>query len=137
MGMKMKIIPKERLIVRNSFEIAFAGGEIWCEQLDSLSVYTDLVKEKFLKDMEKIRRPSCSAFLAVNLHETLVNAELSQVIVRELLGVERRLMKIVFVGLDHGEKKLFRSLLRQSDCSFSYEFIDDFEKAKQWLLNVK
>lgn len=133
----MKIISKDNLIIRDSFKSPYAGGEIWYESLDALSIYTELVREKFLKDMETIRRPSTPAFIVIHLHETLVDRDLAEVIVNQLSGVNRRLVKVVFVGIDHNVKRLFNSLLKQVNCTFSYQFIDDLEKAKKWLLDIK
>ncbi len=133
----MKIIPKEKLIIRDSFKLAYRGGEIWCEELDALSIHTDIVAEKFLKDMETIRRPSSSAFISVNLTATLVQKDIAELIIDKLLNVDRHLIKVVFIGLDHTGKKLFTSLLKQGHCAFSYQFIDDLEKAKEWLIDVK
>jgi hypothetical protein len=130
----IKVIPKENLIVRESFQLPYGGGEIWFEQLDALSIYTDLVKDKFLKDMESIRRPSNSAFIAVNLCETLVDQELADMIVESLIDVNRRIIKVAFVGLNKEGKHIFKSLLKKQDCSFGYALINDYEKAKQWLI---
>ena len=113
----------------------FRNGEIWCEELDSFSIYTDIVKEKFLNDMEKIRKPSSPAFIAMNLNETLVDKELAELIVNELSQASRYIKKVAFIGLDRKCKKLITSLFSKANYTFVFAFINDFEKAKEWLIN--
>lgn len=45
----MKVIQRDKLIIRQSMSMFFGGGEIFFIQLDSLSIYTQLVKKKFSK----------------------------------------------------------------------------------------
>lgn len=130
----MKVIFRENLIIRKSFKLAFAGGEIWCEELDSLSIHKDIVIEKFLQDMKIIQRPSSPAFIAVNLNETLVENDIAELIVNELSQVTRHLCKVAFAGLDSQGKKLFRKALKNVPHTYEYQFLDDFEKAKEWLI---
>lgn len=134
----MKVIERDKLIIRESVAMYYGGGEIWFEQLDALSVYKEVVIEKFLKDLDMIRRPSSPAFLAVNLNETLVDEELAELIVNGLWNIERRLIKVVFVGLDKaGKKLLVRQLRSRSEDRFVYCFINDYEKAKEWLVQER
>lgn len=134
----MKVVERDKLIIRESFAMYYGGGEIWFEQLDALSVYKEVVKEKFLKDLDMIRRPSSPAFLAVNLNETLVDEELAELIVNGLWNIDRRLIKVVFVGLDKAGKKLLQRQLRsRGEDRFVYCFINDYEKAKEWLVQER
>lgn len=61
---------------KKSFSLFYNGGSIWCEHLDSLCDQKQLVLEKFTKDLVEIRKPSTSAYLAVNLDETVVDEEI-------------------------------------------------------------
>lgn len=134
----MKFIDKDLLIIRESFAMYYGGGQIWFEQLDALSVHKDIVKEKFLKDLEVIRRPSAPAFLAINLNETLVDEEIAGVITDGLCKVERRIIKVVFVGLSRDGKKLMKKALKSyMEDKFVYHFMDDYEKAKEWLVQER
>ncbi len=134
----MKYIDRDQLIIRESFAMYFGGGQIWFEQLDALSVHKDIVKEKFIKDLEVIRRPSAPAFLAVNLNETLVDEDIAGMIVTGLRMVERRILKVVFVGLNKEGKKLLKKALRNfTEDKFVYQFINDYEKAKEWLVQER
>lgn len=134
MKTNVKVIPREELIIRESMKLAYCGGEIWFEQLDSLSVYKDIVIEKFTKDMEYMKRPSYPAFIAVNLCNTLVDLEIAELIIKGLTRIERVILKLVFVGLCKADKKLIKSLLKEHRHTFVYAFIDDYEKAKEWLI---
>ena len=131
----MKLIPREKLIVRESFSMPFQGGDIWFEQLDALSIHKELVMEKFHKDMETIRRPSTTGLIAVNLNETEVDSDMAQQILT-CLAEEAKLKKVVFVGLNRKIKVYLKKYLsqNQSHVSFVCNFIDDYEKAKLWLV---
>jgi hypothetical protein len=131
----MKKIAKERLIIRESFKLAFSGAEFWGEELDGLNIYTDVVIEKFLKDMVTIRRPSSPGLIAIHLNETLVEAYLADIIVTELAQAKQAIHKVVFVGLNYFAKKLIKSMLEKEKVSFAYSFNSDYEKAKEWLVN--
>lgn len=131
----MKEIPKENLIIRESFKLAFYGSEIWGEELDGLNIYADVVIEKFLKDIEIIRKPSSPGLIAIHLNETLVEERLTNLIVTELVKAKQSVYKVVFVGLNHIARKLMKSMLEKESVSFAYSFNNDYEKAKEWLVN--
>jgi hypothetical protein len=132
--MKIKFVPKENLVIRDSFILPFAGGEIWCTELDSLSIYTDIVKNKFLKDMVTICKPSLPAFIAINLTDTLVDLDMAELIVNELINVKRRLIKVAIIGLNGDGKRIFNSLFKKQNRPFSYRFFVEPENAKEWLI---
>jgi hypothetical protein len=131
---KTKIIPRESLIVRPSMSLYFGGGEIWFEQLDALSVYTDIVKDKFLGDLKTIRKPSSPSRIAVNLNETFVDHELAELIAKELLMSEGFITKIAFVGLDSKAKSMLEAVFKKFKCFFEYKYFSDYEKSKEWLV---
>lgn len=133
----MKKILKENLIIRNSFKLPFSGGEIWGEELDGLNIYTDVVIDKFLRDMVTIRKPSSPGLIAIHLNETLVEESLVNIIVTELKKAENSIQKVVFVGLNRTSQKLMKSSIEIVGVSFAYAFINDFEKAKEWLVDKK
>lgn len=133
----MKKILKENLIIRNSFKLPFSGGEIWAEELDGLNIYTDVVIDKFLRDMVTIRKPSSPGFIAIHLNETLVEESLVNIIVTELKKAENSILKVVFVGLNRTSQKLMKSSIEIVAVSFVYAFINDYEKAKEWLVDKK
>ncbi|HEY5560374.1 MAG TPA: hypothetical protein VIK72_01225 [Clostridiaceae bacterium] len=133
----MKKISKENLIIRDSFQLSFSSSEIWCEELDALNLYTDVVIEKFLKDMITIRRPSSPGLIVIHLNETLVGKDLVNVIITELTKAEHSINKVAFVGLNHTAKKLMEFALGKASVSFSYGFHSDYEKAKEWLVPKK
>lgn len=133
----MNTIPRDKLIVRKSFAMAFAGGEIWFEQLDALSVYKDIIKEKFTEDLKTIRRPSSPSLIAINLNETVVDGEIVSLIISGLYDARKYIRKVVFVGLEGSGKSLVKAAVKQiqSPMEFAYIFINDYEKAKEWLVN--
>lgn len=133
----MKKILKENLIIRNSFKLPFSGSEIWGEELDGLNIHTDVVIDKFLRDMVTIRKPSSPGLIAIHLNETLVEENLVNIIVTELKKAENSIQKVVFVGLNRTSQKLMKSSIEILGISFVYAFINDYEKAKEWLVDKK
>lgn len=117
---------------KKSFSLYFNGGEIWCEHLDSLYEHTDLMKEKFRQDLLQISVPSTSGFIAVNLDETKVSQEEVKEIIDSLVGLDKSLRKVVFVGLNSKNKRYVKK--RSNDTPFRMTCIDDFQEAKEWLL---
>jgi hypothetical protein len=130
----MKIISKQDLILRDSFALPFAGGEIWCTELDSLSIHTDVAKKKFLKDMETIRKPSSPAFISINLTDTLVDSALAGLIVNALYTLSKPILKVAVTGLDRTGTGLFKALLKKQAGAIPCNFFTDVEKAKEWLI---
>lgn len=130
----MKRIPKDQLVIRQSFSLFYAGGEIFCEELDALSIYTDIVQDKFSKDLEQISRPSCPCFIAVNLTDTLVDEATAKVIVDGLIGVEKPLKRIAFIGLDGHTRRILNAMRKEKSCPFSYAYFNGTEDAKRWLI---
>ncbi len=132
----MKHIDKKDLIVRESFSMAYKGGEIWFEQLDALSVHTDIVMEKFSRDLLFMKRPSLTGLIAVNINETLINEDMAEIIIREFIHITK-IRKIVFVGAAKETKKFMKHILKREiiNIKFIYTFIDDYEKAKEWLVS--
>jgi hypothetical protein len=118
-----------------SFAIHFAGTEIWIEHLDGMYSFTDDVMRKFADDVLSIIRPSAPSLIAVNLDETVVTEELTALIAETFSNYSERIRKIVFVGLNRRSQKLFRRAFekRADEYQFAVNYINDFEKAKEWL----
>lgn len=126
---------KNNVIVRESFSMAYMGGEIWFCQLDALYDRKELVLEKFRRDMDSIRKPSATGLIGINLNQTAVDKDMAVEIASCLIEFQK-LRKVVFVGVD---RKIKNSIKEYFGCnggniSFAWNFIDDFEKAKLWLV---
>lgn len=117
---------------KKSFSLFYNGGEIWCEHLDSLYTEKELLKEKFMQDLVKIGKPSTSSFVIVNLDESDVDKEILELIINCFLMLKKPLRKVVFVGLDSKMKNHVKK--RNINTTFTMVCIDDFEKAKEWLV---
>ena len=117
---------------KKSFSMYFGGSEIWFEHLDGIYGYTELAVRKLEKDYEQFKRPSMPALIAVNLDETLVCDVLINAIEEKLLNGGKRFMRVVFVGTDRNTKKKLKNVF--SGAPFALNFINDFEKAKEWLV---
>ncbi len=115
---------------KKSFTINYKGGEIWIEHLDSIQDPA-LLKEKFAQDLLQIKRPSTSSFIAINLDQSSVDAELLNDILASLCNMDKPIRKVVMVGLNKELKQLVRR--RRYELSFVVNCMDDFEKAKEWL----
>ncbi len=115
---------------KKSFSLPFHGGEIWCEHLDSLYDERALLIDKFQQDLIAISKPSTSSFIAINLEETNVDRALIDFIADTLSSLNKRIQKVVFVGLNSEMKRYVNKL----KINFLVTCLDDFEKAKEWLV---
>lgn len=117
---------------KKSFSLFFNGGEIWCEHLDSLYNEKELLLNKFNQDLLQISKPSTSSFIAVNLDQSDVDKEILEHIINSFIQLEKSLRKVVFIGLTSKMKSHIKK--KNMDTSFIMTCIDDFEKAKEWLI---
>ncbi|NCB92108.1 MAG: hypothetical protein EOM40_05970 [Clostridia bacterium] len=115
---------------KKSFSLYFNNGEIWCEHLDSLCNERDLVIEKFKEDVITIARPSTSAYIVIDFDETIVDEALLTYIVDTLNSLNKSLRKVAMVGLSFKMKRHVKKL----KANYEIKCIDDFEKAKEWLV---
>jgi len=117
---------------KKSFSLFFNGGEIWCEHLDSLYNEKELLKQKFNQDLFQISKPSTSSFVAVALDESDVDREMLEYIINSFVMLNKPLRKVVFVGLNARMKNYIKK--KNIETLFTMICIDDFEKAKEWLV---
>lgn len=120
-------------VKKKSFSLPFNGGEIWFEHLDGMYQYTDLVLEKLKNDSKTFLLPSKPSHIGFVLDETLITQALAEEILNYLLNTEKNFMRVCFIGTNSKSEKLFRKLLCKKSC-FVFSFINDFEKAKEWLV---
>lgn len=121
-------------VKKKSFVLYFGGGEIWFEHLDGMYQYTDLVLEKLKNDSHIFLLPSKPSQIGFVLDETLVTKDITQKIVNLLCDGQKRFMRVCFIGTDRKIQQMFRGALKDKN-SFTFSFINDFEKAKEWLVN--
>lgn len=119
-------------LAKKSFSLYYNGGEIWCEHLDSLYSEKEMLKQKFLQDLVTISRPSTSSFIAVALEESEIDQEILDLIMDSFVALQKPLRRVVFVGMNSKMKSYIKK--KTKDISFSITCIDDFEKAKEWLI---
>ena len=131
----MKHIEKQDLILRRSFPLPFANTELWCFELDSLSVHTDTLVSKFLQELPTLRRPSAPSLVFINLSETLVTKDSADILISCLLSIGR-LKKVAFVGLTVAIRTYVGARLNKHDGLFAYGFFSDYEQAKIWLVSI-
>lgn len=120
-------------VKKKSFSMYFGGSEIWFEHLDGIYSFTDIAIEKLEKDHLSFKRPSAPSLIAINLDETEINDRLIAAIANKLLNGGKRFTRVVFVGTDSYSKRKIKTALAAS--SFALSFINDFEKAKEWLVS--
>lgn len=119
---------------KKSFCMAFGGAEIWFEHLDGLFLHTSLAVEKLEHDYVEFKRPSMPSLLAINLEETNVNDKLIGAITEKLLHGEKRFTRVIFVGVNGAVRRKIRKLLKEA--AFVFDFTNDFERAKEWLVRI-
>lgn len=120
-------------VKKKSFSMYFGGSEIWFEHLDGIYSYTDTALEKLEKDYPSFRKPSGPSLIAINLDETEINDRLISAIAEKLMNGGKRFTRVVFVGTDSYSKRKIKKSLAGS--GFALSFINDFEKAKEWLVS--
>lgn len=131
-GKKMQNAGEPLGYKKQSFSMYFGGGEIWFEHLDGMKEYTNLAIEKLEQDYHEFKRPSRPSLIAVNLDRTKITGPLIEAIAEKLLHGDKKFTRVVFVGVDRMNKRNIKKALFQAP--FALNFINDFEKAKEWLV---
>ena len=121
-------------VKKKSFVLPFRGGEIWFEHLDGMYQYTDLVLEKLKNDSHIFLLPSKPSQIGFVLDETLVTKEIVEKILNLLCDERKRFMRVCFIGTDRKIQSMLCGALNNKS-SFAFSFINDFEKAKEWLVS--
>lgn len=117
---------------KQSFELSFRGGSIWCEHLDGMGAMEAEVIHKLRADARSFARPSVSARMIVNLDETVVTDAIGVCVADCITGCGKRFARIAFVGLGRREQKQIAALLQ--DCGAQIAFLRDYERAKEWVM---
>ena len=118
---------------KKSFALPFGGGEIWFEHLDGIYEYEELVLEKLSGDIPIFCRPSKTSVIGFVLDETVVTDKICSAIVNALINTAKRFTRVCFIGSDKKTaKRLKKELFAHG---FAVSFINDFEKAKEWLIS--
>jgi len=126
----------EAAIKKKSFSLPYHNGEIWCEHLDGLYYYTELVIHKFQNDLARLQSPSAPSAIAINLDETAINDELLHILCSGLCSHKKHLQKIAFIGISKKDRPKMKLHLINASVPFQYRFFHDFEKAKEWLISI-
>ena len=118
---------------KQSFELSFRGGSIWCEHLDGMGAMEAEVIRKLHADARSFARPSVSARMIVNLDETVVTDAIAACVAECIGGCGKRFARIAFVGLNRKVKKHIVALLQ--GCGAQIAFLYDYERAKEWVMS--
>lgn len=117
-----------------SFVLPFGGGEIWFEHLDGMGPHTELVLDKLQRESRSFLLPSRPAQIGFVLTETCVTQALADEIAALLCGGQKPFRRVCFIGTDRKTRRMLRDVL-QNRARFALAFIDDFERAKAWLVS--
>ena len=130
-----KILLPERLpgVKKKSFVLPFNNGEIWFEHLDGMYQYDQLVRNKLKEDSKEFLLPSKPSAIGIVLDETNVTNEIADDLISVLLETDKVIQRVCFIGTDKKIRKMFVERLKKSN-KFQYNFINDLEKAKEWLI---
>ena len=110
----------------------YAGGEIRFEHLDGIYNHEELILEKLNNDRPAFSRPSATSLICFVLNESEVTANVVSAISDALINTPKRFMKVCFVGTDKRTERALKVSLKER--TFALAFIDDLEKAKEWLV---
>lgn len=135
-GIVAKDLPGTR---KKSFSMYFGGGEIWIEHLDGMYTFTDEVMQKFIDDTQNITKPTAPSLIAVNLDETFVDEKIVTLITDTYIKNTRYIQKVVFVGLERYSRNLMKKAFKKRTVEYQFviNYINDFEKAKEWLMGKR
>lgn len=123
-------------VKKKSFVLPFDGGEIWFEHLDGIYQFTDLAFKKLTDDSRSFLAPSKPSQIGFVLNDTEVTEKLVQKIAAVLCESGKKFTRVCFIGSDRRtQRQLRRALKGKSD--FFLAFMDDFEKAKEWLISER
>ena len=117
-------------IRKQSFELYYNGGAIWCEHLDSMGNQEEEIIRKCRQDSKTFRRPSVSSYMIVNLDQTTLTVPIADCIIDCAGSGPKRFMKIALVGVEKKQHKFFNRL---KTAGIVIAFFEDYEKAKEWL----
>lgn len=133
--MASKLIEQKELIGYNkkSFSIPFGCTEIWIEHLDGMYKNEELVLKKLSHDKTIFCRPSITSLICFNLDETYITENILTEICKVLISTRKQFRKICFVRTNRLIKKKLKKALGGK--GFLVEFYNDFEMAKEWLVN--
>ena len=120
---------------KQSFKMAFGGGEIWFEHLDGIYDFEESVLNKLENDSKTFCRPSMPSIICFNLDETAITERIVAAISDTLLNKQKRFTRVCFVGADRAAAKKLKKALMYN--GFALHFTNDFEKAKEWLVSEK
>ena len=118
---------------KKSFVLPFNNGEIWFEHLDGMYQYDQLVRNKLKEDSKEFLLPSKPSAIGIVLDETNVTNEIADDLISVLLETDKVIQRVCFIGTDKKIRKMFVERLKKSN-KFQYNFINDLEKAKEWLI---
>lgn len=117
---------------KKSFLLPFGGGEIWFEHLDGIYGNEALVLKKLAGDRPTFCRPSYPSIVGFVVNETSVTDAIVDAIVDALLRSGKYFLRVCFIGTDKRTERALQYALYGG--SFAVTFINDFEKAKEWLI---
>ncbi len=118
----------------HSMKLAFHGGEIYFLHLDAFGDREDLVLSRIAADAPTMLRPSYPAFAGVNVDETILTPRIIEAIVDVLADERKVFRKIAIVGCSGKDRRVFERALAEARVDYPVAFINDFEKAKEWLI---
>jgi hypothetical protein len=121
---------QQAAIEKESFELNYNGGQIWCEHLDGMGDCEDKVITKFAGDTDSFSKPSVSSYMIINLDKTVITHRIADTIVTTIIDADKAIRKIAFVGVN---KRWYRSFSDLKRKGIVFTFFSDYEKAKEWL----
>jgi hypothetical protein len=127
---------EKRLIVRESFAMAFGGGTIFFVQLDGLGAHGELAMDKFARDMETLCKPSAPSLIGLHVKDTAVSRGMAERMIRGMNAPGQHIKKLAVVGLPWLQGFRWKRLLKAADppTAYAFAFYEDFERAKLWLV---
>jgi len=114
----------------------FAGTEIWFSELSGIGNQQDLIRKKLLEQSQVFGKMIGRANVAVNLVDTRLDKSGRQLLSSMILENRGHIKRLVFVGSGFLDRIHLRARLgrNRGTLGFRYGFLDDYEKAKLFLV---
>lgn len=97
-----------------------------------MGILEDEALAKFLDDKKAFSRPSVSSFMIINLDKTLITDRIADTIVTTIIESGKLFRKIAFVCIGGSWRSRFGVIKKKG---IAVRFIDDYEKAKEWMFS--
>ena len=137
------LYPIDRIISVRSYDLqteftegtdyTVKDGELYITENSAIPVW-DIEPFTSKPDSHVFLLPSKPSQIGFVLDETLITKSIVESIVNLLCDERKRFIRVCFIGTDKKVQQMYCGALKDKSC-FAFSFINDLEKAKEWLVS--